>query len=84
MLRLLRRVVYAVNPWRRQTCKDCWRAGGLDFHVPDEVWQAVVPGRTTVLCLDCFDRRAEAARVDYSPTIRLLGRQCGILTLRVE
>jgi hypothetical protein len=41
--RAVRRLRYDLSrPPRQQTCKDCWRGDGLDFHVPTDVWNAVV------------------------------------------
>lgn len=67
---------------RPQTCKDCWRSDGIDFHVPDPLWRAVCAGSVwadgvtdPVLCLDCFDRRAERAGIDYAAAITVLGRR---------
>jgi hypothetical protein len=57
--------------WRdelqRQRCKVCWNADGFSFHVPDDVWSAVVPEglQNHVVCLMCFDRFAAMARIDY-------------------
>ena len=52
----------------RQTCKVCGRPDKFDFHVPDDVWQAVVPleFRNRVVCLACFDDFAEARQVNYA------------------
>ena len=79
------RVRYRLTPPPRpQTCKDCWHSGGLDFHVPDVLWRAVIDGQVwkvpglgavvdPVLCLACFDRRAEDRGVDYRPGLVVLG-----------
>jgi len=70
----LRQIRYLLRrPPRRQTCKDCWRSDALDFYVPDPVWDAVARG-CTVLCLACFDRRAEDAGIDYRSWLTVLGR----------
>ena len=81
----LRLVCYRLTPPPRpQTCKDCWHSGGLDFHVPDVLWRAVIDGQVwkvpglgavvdPVLCLACFDRRAEDRGVDYRPGLVVLG-----------
>ena len=47
---------------------------GLDFHVPDRVWAAVVPKRfrNLVACLRCFDRFAWKRRIDYRRNLRFL------------
>ncbi len=75
----LRLIGYRLTlPPRPQTCKDCWHSGGLDFHVPDVLWRAVIDGQlwkvpglgavaNPMLCLACFDRRAEHRGVDYRP-----------------
>jgi len=63
--------------FRRQTCEDCYRDGrdAVWFYVPDVMWEAVRGGRH-VLCLTCFDRRAERVGVDYSGEIVVMGRAC--------
>src|SRR5207253_1345605 len=75
VIRLVRHLSYLLQwPPRRQTCKDCWRNDGIDFHVPPEIWNAVVApigwpawwDWGGVLCLECFDRRAEKRGIDYS------------------
>jgi hypothetical protein len=85
MGRALRRALYGLRRGLRpETCKDCWSANGIDFHVPDDVWSAVigphrwrVPGLGTVtspsLCLDCFDSRARRAAVIYGDRITVFG-----------
>jgi hypothetical protein len=56
---------------QRQRCKLCWHADGFDFHVPDELWKAVVPKRfrASIVCLACFDELAADAGVDYAPRL---------------
>ena len=44
----------------------------MDFYVPETIWEAAAGG-CTVLCLACFDRRAERAGVDYSGAIVVMG-----------
>lgn len=53
---------------QRQRCKACWNADGFNFHVPDEVWESVVPVelRDHVVCLRCFDQLALLAGVEYA------------------
>ena len=66
---LLRRLDYRMRPrLRRETCRRCWRENPVGFHVPDDVWRAVVPARHCqhVLCLHCFDRFATARRIDWT------------------
>lgn len=84
-VRWLRRLIYVLSPYpRQQTCKDCWRPDGLDFHVPTPIWNEVttVPvwppmareGFPGVLCLECFDRRAQVRGIDYSGELVIMGR----------
>jgi hypothetical protein len=68
----------------------------LDFHVGTSSWNAAmdpegsireeigdlmkregVPG---IVCLACFDRRAESARVDYSGDLAIMGHGCWMAT----
>lgn len=80
---MARRVRHRLTPPPRpQTCKDCWTRDGIDFHVPNGIWRLVTEGRrwsegitNPKLCLQCFDRRAERAGVDYSGAITVLGRR---------
>jgi hypothetical protein len=57
-----------IPPHQRQTCKACGRPDKFDFHVPDEVWAAVVPPElvTRVVCLFCFDEFARQKRISYA------------------
>lgn len=59
----------------RQTCEDCYRDGrtAVWFGVPNETWEAV-RGDRHVLCLTCFDVRAERADIDYGQDIVIEGR----------
>ena len=59
---------------QRQTCKVCRMADHFDFHVPDEVWAAVVPERfrAGVVCLTCFDDFAAEKGVIYADCLRTL------------
>jgi hypothetical protein len=56
---------------QRQTCKCCLRPDGFSFHLPDDVWNRIVPEeyRNRVLCLFCFDRFALEAGADYTSYI---------------
>ena len=67
------RVDHQFEP-QRQSCKACGRRDHFDFHVPDDVWAAVVPMelRNLVVCLSCFDRFAREAHHDYSKAVRTL------------
>ena len=55
----------------QQTCKMCGQPDKFDFHVPDEIWRAVVPTafQTLVVCLYCFDEEAAARGVRYAAAI---------------
>jgi hypothetical protein len=55
---------------------DCYRdgRGSVWFYVPDGVWVAVAGDCQDVLCLTCFDRRAERVGVDYSGDVVVFGR----------
>ena len=59
----------------------------MDFYVPDTIWEAAAGG-CTVLCIACFDRRAEKADVDYGGAIVVLGRRswlaCGVAAKALE
>jgi hypothetical protein len=59
---------------QRQTCKACGRPDKFDFHVPDAIWQRVVPlrYRNRVLCLYCFDGFAAERGIEYAPHLRTL------------
>lgn len=50
-----------------QRCKVCGRADHIDFQVPDDVWERVVPleFRKRVVCIVCFDHFASARNVPY-------------------
>jgi hypothetical protein len=58
----------------QQTCKVCLRVDRFNFHVPDEVWLAVVPMQyqNRVVCLACFDQFSEKRQVDYSTCLESL------------
>jgi len=53
---------------RRQRCKVCGRVDHINFHVPDAVWDKVVPleFRNLVVCISCFDYFASARSVQYA------------------
>jgi hypothetical protein len=77
-----------VDELRQQRCKVCWRADRFDFHVPDNVWAAVVPEalRDRVICLSCFDALAEEQGVDYAEHVHVLffaGRRTSLEFRRV-
>ena len=51
--------------WPGEVCKRCQRRNTVGFHVPEELWRAIVKGRWSLLCLTCFDEVAEAEKVEY-------------------
>ena len=59
---------------QRQRCKVCGRFNKFDFHVPDEIWEEVVPERfvNRVVCLACFDEFARCKGVDYAQHLETL------------
>lgn len=54
---------------KKQTCKVCKRPDGFNFHVPNKIWNEVVPLKyvNLVVCLYCFDRFAQRLNFDYTP-----------------
>jgi hypothetical protein len=59
---------------QRQTCKVCGKKDKFDFHVSNEMWEAVVPPifRKLVVCLDCFDNFAFENDIEYANSLDLL------------
>lgn len=59
---------------QQQTCKVCHRPDKFDFHVPDEIWEAIVPPPYTnrIVCLYCFDDFASLRGVVYAEYVRTL------------
>ncbi len=59
---------------QRQKCKVCGCPDKFDFHVPDAIWQKIVPSRyrNKVVCLGCFDKFAFEKQVDYSDFLDVL------------
>jgi hypothetical protein len=58
----------------QQTCKVCGRPDKFDFHVPDDIWNEVVPAefRRKVVCLACFDDFARQRDVEYASHLHTL------------
>lgn len=58
----------------RQICKACKHADHFDFHVPDQVWKAVVDTeyRKKVVCLGCFDAMANQKGIKYASSLDVL------------
>jgi hypothetical protein len=59
---------------QEQGCKVCGVRDDLDFHVPDRVWEVVVPNdfRRLVVCLRCFDRFAWEKGIQHQRSPRFL------------
>lgn len=59
--------------WRdmRQRCKVCGCRDKFNFHVPDDLWERVVPPRyrNRVVCLACFDDFAKRRGVAYATSL---------------
>ncbi len=55
----------------QQTCKVCGAPDKFNFHVPDEIWAAIVPApyRERVVCLYCFDEFAAERGVNYASAV---------------
>lgn len=51
----------------REICKLCYQINTVGFHVPDHIWEAVVPPevRTRVVCLACFTRLADEKLIPW-------------------
>ena len=58
----------------QQTCKVCGHRDKFDFHVPDEIWAAVVPPifQNRVVCLACFDDYAGEKGIEYATRLKTL------------
>ena len=69
-----------LGTFKRQKCNVCRCEDKFNFHVPDDVWQKIVPAelQNKVVCLPCFDEFAREKNADYSEAIEVLyfaGRQ---------
>ena len=55
----------------RQTCKVCRYKDKFNFHVPDSVWNQIVPEnfRNSVVCLGCFDDFAVNKNIPYAANL---------------
>jgi hypothetical protein len=60
--------------FQHQTCKACGNRDKFDFHVPDEIWKAVVPAhlQNRVVCLPCFDDFAHLRGINYAASVSAL------------
>ena len=58
----------------QQTCKKCGRPDKFDFHVPNDIWEAVVgiEYKNKVVCLSCFDDIANTKGIKYSDSLQVV------------
>jgi hypothetical protein len=63
----------------RKLCGACGRPDKFEYHVPDDLWERVVPTalRKRFVCLVCFDDLAAMRRVSYARHITLRLRFAG-------
>ena len=56
----------------REICKLCYQINVVGFHVPTDVWAAVIPEnvRNRVVCLSCFTRLADEKLVEWDRDIQ--------------
>lgn len=56
---------------QRQTCKACHCTDKFNYHVPDAVWDEVVPDqlKESAVCLECFDTFASEKGVRYADVL---------------
>src|SRR3989442_14350704 len=52
----------------RKLCGVCGRHDKFVYHVPDDIWERVVPSvlKNRVVCLVCFDDLAAMRRVNFA------------------
>ena len=57
-----------------RNCKNCGRLDRLDYGVTDGCWYGVVPEelRPEIVCIECFDRLAKIAGVEWSQHIQYI------------
>jgi hypothetical protein len=57
----------------RQICSVCHREYGIDFQVPDHVWELAThrSQRNDLICLDCFARMADTRFVAWEEGLRI-------------
>jgi hypothetical protein len=57
----------------RKPCRACRRPDKFVYHVPDEIWEPVVPSilRSRAVCLVCFDDFPAMRRVNYARNLML-------------
>ena len=55
----------------REICKCCGQVNAVGFAVPESVWRESVPEQLqeSVVCLVCFSRWADEARVEWDADI---------------
>jgi len=57
----------------REICSECGRVSPVGFHVPDHVWEEVMPDdrQHDIMCIMCFARRADRQFVKWDEQIEL-------------
>lgn len=57
----------------REICSLCHRVNRVGFHVPNNVWQAVVhkSNQNSIVCLECFSHRADEKYIEWDKDIQL-------------
>lgn len=57
----------------RERCAACQRISPVGFHVPNEIWEAVVHPHfcNSILCLFCFASRADEKLIMWERDIKL-------------
>ena len=57
-----------------QACSNCGYSSCFDFHLPDWLWQNVVPNGlwSGVVCLCCFDSFAKQRGIQYAEYLHVL------------
>ena len=63
----------------RKLCGACGRPDKFEYHVPDDLWERIVPSvlRNRFVCLVCFDDLAAMRRVNYARHLMVTLRFAG-------
>ena len=56
----------------REICKICYHVNAVGFHVPDRIWEAIIPRKFQrgVVCLSCFTRLGDEKIVAWDDDIQ--------------
>ena len=62
------------KPRSQQTCRSCHCVDKYNFHVPDFLWEQIVPEdlQNSVVCLSCFDVFAAEKELQYTHVLDTL------------